>query len=50
MTRRSRIDDTESLLRSQRRGVPNTSMYSESPVPPVVEWDGVVSEPEAEEV
>lgn len=45
MTRRSLISDTENLLRSQRREVPNARMWSEAPTPPVVEWDGVVTEP-----
>jgi hypothetical protein len=49
MTRRSIINETEDLLRSQRRGVPNTRMWSEAPVPPVAEWEGVVTEPEVEE-
>ena len=46
MTRRSKITDTDRLLRSQRREVPNATMWSEAPVPPVVEWDGVVEEPD----
>ena len=49
MSRRSRITEDEALLMSQRRGVPNATMYSESPVPPVVEWDGLESEPSVEE-
>lgn len=49
MSRRSRITGTETLLRSQRRMVPNTQMWSEAPVPPVAEWDGAVTEPEVEE-
>lgn len=46
MTRRSVIDETENLLRSQRREVPNARMWSEAPTPPVVEWDGSIVEPE----
>ena len=50
MTRRSIISEENNLLRSQRREVPNARMWSESPTPPVVEWDGIVVEPEVEEV
>jgi hypothetical protein len=50
MSRRSKISDNDNLLRSQRRGVPNTRMWSEAPTPPVVEWDGVVVDPEEEAV
>lgn len=46
MSRRSRISDQDRLLRSQRRGVPNTRMWSESPTPPLVEWQGVEVEVE----
>ena len=45
VSRRSKITDTDRLLRSQRREVPNATMWSESPVPPVVEWDGGTEEP-----
>jgi hypothetical protein len=48
MSRRSQITEDEALLMSQRRGVPNATMYSESPVPPVVEWDGNETEPAEE--
>jgi hypothetical protein len=48
MSRRSQITDEENLLRSQRLGVPNATMWSESPVPPVVEWDGAFVEAEVE--
>ena len=46
MTRRSKISLTDTLMRSQRRDVPNASMWSEAPVPPVAEWDGSMVEPE----
>jgi hypothetical protein len=47
MTRRSKISQTDDLLRSQRREVPNARMWSEAPVPPVAEWDGWLVEPGA---
>lgn len=46
MSRRSLITDPERLLRAQRGGVPNARLWSESPVPPVAEWDGSITEPE----
>jgi len=46
MSRRSVISETEQLLRSQRREVPNATMWSEAPAPPVVEWDGSIVEME----
>lgn len=48
MSRRCTISESDDLLRSQRRGVPNTRMWSESPTPPVVEWDGEIVEPDPE--
>lgn len=44
MSRRSLIPEEERLLRSQRRGVPNVSMWSEAPTPPVVDWQGYEAE------
>lgn len=49
MTRRSKISQTDDLMRAQRRDVPNARLWSESPVPPTVEWDGVSAEPGTEE-
>jgi hypothetical protein len=44
MTRRTLLRETEQLLLSQRRGVPNVRLWSESPTPPVVEWDGEITD------
>jgi hypothetical protein len=46
MSRRSLILAQDALLRSQRRGVPNTRMWSESPLMHDPEWDGLVTEPD----
>jgi hypothetical protein len=49
MSRRSLLTPDDSLIRSQRRGVPSTRMWSEQPTPPQVAWDGYEEEPEVEE-